>query len=80
MLQNYSLRITELNTGKIIVYSSNMTQMTLSSLHPNYAYEVAVGATTRMGTGPFSVPVIVTTRSDGKSLSSSHLTYLVRKL
>lgn len=55
-----------------------MMQMTLSSLHPNYTYEVAVAATTRMGTGPFSIPVLVTTHSDGKPLSSLCLTYHVR--
>lgn len=52
-----------------------MTQITLSSLHPNYTYEVAVAATTRMGAGPFTVPVLVTTHSDGKPTRS----YLVRQ-
>jgi hypothetical protein len=64
IIVHYSLRLTELASGRVITTERNATSVVVSSLHPHYAYKVTVAAATIIGTGPFSLGILVLTYSD----------------
>ena len=69
IIVHYSLRLTEVASGRVITTERNATSVVVSSLHPHYAYEVTVAAATIVGNGPFSLGILVLTYSDGKPYS-----------
>ena len=67
IIRNYTINITEENTGRWIQLTSNTNSQRVESLHPHYNYTCVVSAVT-VAAGPYSSPVFVTTLEDGKGL------------
>ena len=65
IIRNYTIIVTEENTGRELVLTSSSTSQRIESLHPFYNYTCRVAAVT-VGVGPFSLPVTITTAEDGK--------------
>ena len=65
MIRNYTVNVTEIETGMETVHFSLTTEITLFSLHPFYTYEITIAAVT-VAQGPLSSPITVQTDSDGK--------------
>ena len=53
VIRNYVIAVHEVETGRNFTETSNVTQVTLSNLHPFYTYNCSIAAVT-VGTGPFS--------------------------
>ena len=68
VIRNYTINITEVNTGRLIQITSQTTSELLESLHPYYNYSCVIAAVT-VDTGPFSESVTITTLEDGMSLN-----------
>ena len=56
IVQGYIVTIVEQETGREFSYSSVISMLTVTSLHPAYSYEWNVTAFTRIGEGPASFP------------------------
>ena len=56
VIQQYTIRITELETGVVTTLYTEATSMNVTSLHPYYTYSCTVAAETS-AIGPFSYPV-----------------------
>lgn len=56
MIQQYTIRITEVETGAVTTLYTEATTVNVSSLHPYYTYSCTVAAET-IALGPFSYPV-----------------------
>lgn len=74
IIRNYTLSITEENTGRRILTTSRTLSQRVESLHPYYNYTCEVAAVT-VSAGPFSEPIIVTTAEAGKFIAN-HSTFL----
>ena len=70
VIRNYTINITEVNTGRVRQITSQTTSELLESLHPYYNYSCVIAAVT-VDTGPFSESVTITTLEDGMSLNLS---------
>ena len=66
IIREYRLNITEVDTGRAFQRVSPSTNLTVSGLHPDYAYEWKVAAIT-VGEGPFSNASRAMTPEDGES-------------
>ena len=58
IIQQYMIRVTELETGRVWNLSTPAMSITITSLHPYYTYNCTVAAVTS-GTGPFSPPFVI---------------------
>lgn len=65
LIRNYTIVISELNTGNVVQLVSQTTSQVFDSLHPDYNYSVEVAAVT-VATGPFSPALTVSTLEDGR--------------
>ena len=67
VLRNYILKILVAESAEEYELETNSTesQLTVTGLHPHYAYTCAVAAVT-VGGGPFSKPITTMTPEDGK--------------
>ena len=70
VIRNYSIAITELNTGNVVNLVSQTTSQLFDSLQPYYNYSVQVAAVT-VAPGPLSTASIITTLEDGKISSTN---------
>ena len=64
IIREYTVNITELQTGTSIILNSTSTSVSVLSLHPYYTYECAVSAYT-VGSGPYSEVFTITTSENG---------------
>ena len=64
IIQNYIIRIIELETGRALNLSTTTTSINVTSLHPYYNYNCTVAAVTS-GTGPFSPHLVIQLPEDG---------------
>ena len=65
IVRNYTIAISELNTGNMVQLVSQTTSQVFDSLHPYYNYSVQVAAVT-VALGPFSSAFTITTLEDSK--------------
>ena len=65
IIRNYDITLAELDTGSIFSYTTIHTNVTLSTLHADYQYQIEISAVT-IGRGPSSVPVMLQLPEDGK--------------
>ena len=70
LIRRYLICVTEAETGNAFNYSTSLTSYVLHSLHPHYNYMIEVAAET-IAPGPFSIPIIVQTQTDGIRIYSS---------
>ena len=75
IIREYTVNITELQTGISIVLNSTSTSVSARSLHPYYTYECVVSAYT-VGSGPYSEVFTITTSEDGMLHFLLFLTHL----
>ena len=64
IIRSYIVFIAETDTGSIYNFTSFMTNLTVSQLHPHYTYSCAVSPVT-IKPGPQSSAVLITTPEDG---------------
>lgn len=64
VIQYYSIRVLEVESGLVSHYTSYTFSLLLSSLHPAYTYNCIIAAYT-VALGPFSVDFNVTTDEEG---------------
>ena len=73
VLQGYNVTIIEQETGREFYYSSFISMLTVTSLHPAYSYEWRVAGFTRIGEGPASFPSNrIQTSEDGNNFVYTH--------
>ena len=65
IIREYRVQVLEIETGNVSFHVSFSTSLAISSLHPDYTYELSVSAFT-VATGPYSSVVTVTTPEDGE--------------
>ena len=65
IIQQYTIWITELETGRSITLTSGSTTVNVTSLHPYYTYTCRVAAETT-AIGPFSSPTVIQLPESGK--------------
>lgn len=65
IIQQYVIRVQEVDTGRMFTETSNTTEVTVENLHPFYSYNSRIAAET-IGLGPFSAPITVQLNEDGK--------------
>ena len=65
IIREYTVNITEAQTGLSIILNSTSTSVSVLSLHPYYTYECTVSAYT-VGIGPYSDVFSITTSEDGR--------------
>ena len=65
VIREYRVNITEVETARLLTYSTAMSSIRLQSLHPFYTYRCSVSAFT-VATGPFSDISEVMMPQDGK--------------
>ena len=65
IITEYRVRVVELDTGTRRDYVALSTSFVIQPLHPDYTYEVSVGAHTVL-TGPFSTVQVFRTPEDGE--------------
>ena len=58
IIQQYMIRVTELETGRVWNLSTPAMGINVTSLHPYYTYNSTVAAVTS-DTGPFSPPLVI---------------------
>ena len=69
IIRNYSVIVTEENTGRRILLTSHTSSgQRVDSLHPYYNYTCVVAAVT-VNAGPYSTPVTITTAEAGTPIS-----------
>jgi len=64
-IRNYTLSVTEQDTGRQFSLVSDDTQEIITSLHPSYSYIIAISAVTVAG-GPYSTHIEIVTEEDCK--------------
>lgn len=64
VIREYRIQALEVDTGNTSSYISFSTSIEISSLHPDYTYQLTVAAFT-VGIGPYSGVVNITTPEDG---------------
>ena len=63
---NYTVNITEMETGTQFQLVTDNTTITAFSQHPYYTYSYTVAAETSVGLGPYTSPRAVRMPEDGK--------------
>ena len=63
---NYTVNITEMETGTQFQLVTVNTTITAFSLHPHYTYSYTAAAETSVGLGPYTTPRAVQMPEDGK--------------
>lgn len=66
VIQQYIIKIIEVDTRMVTNLSTEATSVNVTSLHPYYTYSCAIAAETS-GVGPFSSPVVIQLPESGKS-------------
>ena len=66
IITQYTVNITEMETGILLQLATNNTTVTAFSLHPHYTYSCTVAAETSIGLGPYTTPSAVQMPEDGK--------------
>ena len=67
MITGYSVSLLQHDT--VVMYSTNTTSFTLTSLKPFSSYNFTVTARTSEGFGPYSNPLSFETLQDGKDIT-----------
>ena len=75
IIREYTVNITELQTGNSIILNSTSTSVSVLSLHPYYTYGCVVSAYT-VESGPYSEVFTITTSEDGMLHFFLFLTHL----
>ena len=65
-ITGYVINLTEVATGKDFHFSTNVSQISITSLQPFSKFIFVIAAQNPQGTGPFSVQYNVTTPEDSK--------------
>ena len=65
IIREYTINITELETGEVFQHVSTTTSITVTILHPYYSYSCTVSAFT-VAMGPYTEAVTVVTLEDSK--------------
>ena len=78
IIRHYYISLDELETESILNYTTASSNMTVTSLHPDYHYRIEISAVT-VGAGPSSMPVTLQMPEDGKLKNNIYkpLTYQV---
>lgn len=66
VIRNYTISLTELNSGTMLQLVSQTTSQLFDSLQPYYNYSLQVAAVT-VAPGPSSAALVITTLEDGRS-------------
>ena len=66
IIKQYTVNVTELDTGTLTQLVTNDTTITAFSQHPYYTYSCVVAAETSVGLGPFTSSRAVQMPEDGK--------------
>ena len=66
VIRYYMTRVTEVETGRTFIVTSNITLLELNGLHPFYMYTSAVAAQT-VALGPYSSAISVRLGEEGKA-------------
>lgn len=66
-IREYRVNVTELETGQVLSFTTPVTELVVSGLHPYYLYECAVSAVT-VDVGPYSADIAVRTHEAGKGI------------
>ena len=66
IITQYTVNITEMETGTRFQLVTDNTTITAFSLHPHYTYSYTVAAETSVGLGPYTTPRAVQMPEDGK--------------
>jgi len=66
IIRQYTVNITELDTGMLTQLVTNDTTITAFPQHPYYTYSCVVAAETSVGLGPYTSPRAVQMPEDGK--------------
>ena len=79
ILQGYNVSVVEQETGREFYYSSAISMLIVTSLHPAYTYEWRLAAFTRIGEGPYSFPPnrIQTSEDGNQSFAITTLILLI---
>ena len=64
IIRSYDIKLIELDTSAVIFKNTSNTEITVTSLHPYYRYEISVAAVT-IERGPFSLALSITTEQAG---------------
>lgn len=67
LIRQYTINITEVDSGSVYLYSSNTEEFSVDFLHPYYYYICSVAAVT-VAVGPFSESITIQTGIDGMLL------------
>ncbi|CAI8037191.1 Phosphatidylinositol phosphatase PTPRQ [Geodia barretti] len=67
VIRSYAVRCFVPETKEIVERNSNIPEITISELHPFYTYSCNVSASTPVGPGPFTDPVVIKTLQDAPS-------------
>lgn len=65
VIREYKINLTEVDTGRTLVFYSPTTDITITALHPFYIYLCRVGAFT-VEYGPYTESFLFTTLEDGE--------------
>ena len=71
VIQQYTIRITEVETGAVTTLYSEAMTVNVTSLHPYYTYRCTVAAETN-ALGPFSYPVEIQLPESGMKPHCAH--------
>ena len=66
IITNYTVNITEMETGRQFQLVTDNTTITAFPLHPHYTYSCTVAAETSVGLGPYTALRAVQMPEDGK--------------
>lgn len=75
IIRSYVVKIAEVDSDNVLVYSTTSTTLTVGPVHPFTSYECSVAAIT-VSQGPFSASVVIQTPQDGKHFKCSTYTLL----
>ena len=65
IIRQYVIQVEEVNTERMLIATSNTTDITVEDLHPFYVYSCRIAAET-IQVGPYSSPITVQLNEDGK--------------
>lgn len=75
-IRMYRVNVTEIRTGRLLLFSTPVTELVVSGLHPYFRYESVVSAVT-VDEGPYSAAVGIRTHEAGKGSSKLQLLIMV---
>ena len=77
IIQQYTINITEVETGALQHLIAEGTILSVSPLHPFYTYNCSIAAETSVGLGPFSNPQTVQMPEDGRLVHVIELAIII---